>query len=645
MNGKYSRDSVSALRRDVTKVNRTGYFSLGVLTLIGAGLSFGCGASGKPETLETGSLESPPAADGAAQLAGGTDRRGIGLELAIAKANAAPDSSSLGKLTSALSTPVNFPIDSRRSLFVSDEAIVGQITLKDVLSKLAGSVPDALTLYKNFWDLQNDDATGVPGGTHCAPTLNTFPLTCPTMEGQQALDTDPFDDANLGLSNPQAYHAVALVNRLDLTDPSGADCGEFRIIFGKNPQTGPQTFSRSLVIFEAVLPNPNPTLGLVGCRDIQTFWANLSDPARSDADRGADLKKFFLDGAAGAAPVVSRGNYTGGRSGRIRTNQFFQDAEHISGLRPWVLREFVLSASGAVTPRAVTTKANPFVGLFNDADSSNRFVDFLSRPDTVRALSVNDLNGFNYPAGQVPDEFNAGQSQSSRFGTDTENTPNDYFGAFQSGGAQHRLRTRLQSTLTSLRSNLTPENIVARAQSLSCAGCHIMSSEDPQPPLGLTNADGTEHPFPPVSTPFTHVDERTTQNGRFLVSAAVEEFLLFRQQVLSNYFTRTEGFALSASVQVSSNWSGGYCVNVTLNNRTTSAASVWKVRLSTPGAKLQTPWGSTATVQDSDVTFLPPSYAAPVNARGQLVFGFCATKNVSGTSPQISVVSATGFHP
>ncbi len=578
---------------------------------------------------------------------GSADRRGIGLEAPRARARAADLEPELGESRAALSSPVPFELDDRRSLFVSDESIVSQITLKDVLAKLSGSAAGALTLYKRFWDLQNDAATGVTTGSHCATSFNGFPQFCPTLEGGQASETDPFDAQGRGLQNAEAYHAVALVNRVDLTDSAGADCGEFRMIFGKNPQTGPRTLARALIIFEAVLPNPKPTLGLVGCRSVQTFWANLSDPALTDAQRATQLKAFFLDGAAGATAVARPLNYAGGDSGRIRTNQFFQDQSINSGFRPWVLREFVLNGTAA-TPQQVTTKENPFVGLFDNARTdtlANQFIDYLTRADVVSALAVNDLNRFNFPSA-VPDKFNAGQSQSSTFGLPDMNTPNDYFSTFTAGGASHRLRSRLQTALTSLGSSLTPDNIVARAQSLSCAGCHILSGAEPQPPLGLTNADGSAHPFPAVNTPFTHVDERSKDaNGRFLISAGVEEFLKFRHEVQASYFDRTQAFPLGVSVQVTSNWSTGYCANVTLANATSKAFSVWEAQLNVPGVTLQDSWGSTVSLQGSTLALLPPGYAAPVNAKGQYGFGFCVAKKVPGSAPQISVVSSAGYRP
>lgn len=599
--------------------------------------TFGCGAD------EEGPSEKPP-------VTGSAERRGIGLEMALANASSPAPEAGLGELRQALSSPFSFTLDDRRSLFVSDASIVSQITLKDVLTKLSGSAAGALALYQRFWDLQNDAAHAVTTGPHCTSSLNGFPSFCPTLEGQQASDTDPFDSQGLGAANEQAYHAVALVNRIDLTDPTGSDCGEFRMIFAKNAQTGPRTLGRSLVIFEAVLPNPKPTLGLVGCRPVQTFWANLSDPALSDAQRATLLKGFFLDGAAGAGAVVKPLNYAGTDSGRIRTNQFIQDQALDSGLglRPWVLREFAFNASSG-TVEQVTTKENPFVGLFDNTKTdtlTNQFIDYLSRPDVVNALKVNDLNGFNYP-GPVPDKFNAGQSQSSQFGLVGMNTPNDYVAKFNEAPS-HRLRARLQATLTSLGSTLTPDQLVARAQSLSCAGCHILNGSTPKPPLGLTNADGTDHPFPDVhpSSPFTHVDERTVDaNGRFPVSPGVLEFLQFRHQVQSKFFDRTEPLPLAVSTQVTSNWSTGYCANVTLKNSTSSAYTVWEVKLNVPGVTLHDNWGSTASLQGTTLELLPPSFAASVNANGSYVFGFCTTKKVANSAPQISVVSSAGYHP
>jgi Cellulose binding domain len=603
--------------------------SCAALTIWCALSGMGC-ASGEDETTE--SAGSP----------GSSERRGIGLELAVAKKSAAGEEGQ-GERSQALSSPVPFPLDDRRSLFVSDEAIVSQIKLGDVLAKIAGSSSGALALYKSFWSLQK--------APKCQPLVNGFPNFCPALEANQANDVDPFDTKGLGLDNQEAYHAVALVNRVDLTSSTGADCGEFRIIFGKNPQVGPKTLSRALVIFEAVLPNPKPTLGLVGCVPSQTAWANLSNPALTTAERASALKTFFLDNIEGAPPVVLASNYTGGSSGRIRTNQFFQDQEFDPTFRPWVLREFRLTVggNGTVTPSQVTTKENPYVGLFDNSRTdgiANDFVDYLSRQDVVRALAVNDLNRFSYGAA-LPDRFNAMVSQSSTFGLPSQNTPNDYTTTFAAGGPAHRLRTRLQTTLSSIGSPLTPEQVVARAQALSCAGCHLLSSEEQRRSLGLTNPDGSEHLFPPVSTPFTHIDERSKDaNGRFVISAAVEEFLQFRHQVQQSFFERAASFPLSATIQVTDNWATGYCADIVLRNTSSRAFSVWQVNLTVSGATLQGPgWGGTFATAQSKWEVTPPTFGAPIGPGSVYKPRFCANKSVSGSAPQVTVTASLGYRP
>src|SRR4051812_5466471 len=167
-----------------------------------------------------------------------SDRRGIGA-LAIAVPRAVP-------LTA---------VDLRRSLAVTDQVITSTFTLQAVLDQLAAQSGVAgmtgLQLFTQLWDTQNPAASGVTSGPHCddnGGTVNGFTYACRPVEGQQALTP---------ATSITQYSLVGLFNRFDLASPSGADCGEHRMVFGKTTGGG-----RSFIIFEAVLPNPTPVLGL-----------------------------------------------------------------------------------------------------------------------------------------------------------------------------------------------------------------------------------------------------------------------------------------------------------------------------------------------------------------------------------------------
>src|SRR5262249_35356511 len=159
-----------------------------------------------------------------------------------------------------------FPnFDRRFSLFVTDTASVQQISFADVMKQLAqgaGAATSQIDLFHEWWDTANQKPGKNPGpiqGPHCddeaAPggglsTLNNFPYRCPRPEGGQAT-VDPFVDP----SSANAYGALAFVNRFDLADPSGRDCGEYRIVFARNSGKA-NPLNRNLIIFEARVPNP-----------------------------------------------------------------------------------------------------------------------------------------------------------------------------------------------------------------------------------------------------------------------------------------------------------------------------------------------------------------------------------------------------
>jgi hypothetical protein len=419
-----------------------------------------------------------------------SERRGIG----IAK-------------QSVVTGPVT--VDARRSLAVTEKAIVSGFTLRAVLDKLASqSGVTGLTgtqLFRQLWDTQNQ-SPGVTTGPHCNDgPVNGFPYRCRTIDGAQAQNPD---------TELSSYVAIGLFNRFDLAPVNGADCGEYRMVFAR-----PSSFRRSLIIFEAVLANPRPDLGLEGCRPVAKFWSDLSTNTDVTSRKNA-LVNFYFNGLSGFMPVVHVENYGllgAGRSttGQVRTNQFLED--------PWLLREFKLKktcgTSCSMVFQPVSDKTNPFGRLFASGSTEPLAAEFQNTffPSQVEALAKNDLNAFNYV---VPDKFNTGESAAAFGG------PDDYNGQFSSTGT---FANNIQAKLTQLNSPLTPAQIVARAKALSCAGCHQLSNNQPLGG-GLTW---------PSSLGFTHVSEQV-QSGpegeRFTISPALTDvFLPQRKAVLENF--------------------------------------------------------------------------------------------------------------
>jgi len=492
------------------------------------------------------------------------------------------DRGGIGVLQQALAPTV---VDVRRSLAVNDQVITSTFSLGAVLDQLAAQSGVAgltgLQLFTQLWDTQNAAAIGVTSGPHCddqGGTVNGFPYQCRRAEGAQALGANPATE----ITN---YSLLGLYNRFDLASPSGADCGEHRMVFGRTAGAG-----RAFIIFEAVLPNPTPNLGLEGCRPVASFWAGLS-ANNSAASRATALHDFYFNGLPGFSPVIHIDNYgnTGltRPTGQVRVNEFMQ--------LPWNLREFKLQKVSATSVlfMPATAKTNPFGDLFNPASTDPQAAAFqnTSFPAQVAALAVNDINLFNY---DVPDTFNTGQSNSQNFGG-----VDDYTAQFNPVSV---FAVNIQLQLTAIGSNLTPANIVARAEALSCAGCHQLSAG---------TALGGGLPNWPSSTGFVQSSE-LTENGpdglRFVISPALTDvFLPHRAQVLQAFLNRISSI---------SDYDGDRKADLSVyrpTNRTfnmLSSASNFTVLTSKPlGVTGDVPFGSADYDGDgkSDMTIFHPS--------------------------------------
>ncbi|MET0069276.1 MAG: hypothetical protein ABW096_04500 [Candidatus Thiodiazotropha sp.] len=384
-------------------------------------------------------------------------------------------------------------IDIHRSLFVHDQATLsrGDFSLRRVLQKLADDVSGSVSsvtpesIFKQFWDTQNDEANQViVDNQHCSDDdgkVNGFPYNkCPRDEGNEATGTtsDIADRIN------NEYKTLAIANRIDLAHEGWRNCGEHRIVFGR--ENGIQ---KNLIIFEAVLPNPKPGCRS-GCRDVIEFWINLSSDS-SPANRAVKLENFFFNGLPGFRPVVHTSHYNasgissvygGSGSGQVRTNQFM-------GF-PWTLKEFktFLSCTGGscnydLIP--ISVKSNPY-GILWDRDVatgittpslptvdnpySTTIVDLTSKAtnfqadviaqSTVDKLGNPDINSFSYA---VDLDKNAAESQSL-------NPVIDHYPDQFAGSTDDTFKNDLDTVAAGV--GLSGTQIVNRATALSCAGCH-----------------------------------------------------------------------------------------------------------------------------------------------------------------------------
>jgi hypothetical protein len=419
-------------------------------------------------------------------------------------------------------------IDPRRSLAVTDQAILERFALQRVLSQLVAQSGvanlTATELFRQWWDTQNPKP-GVYAGPHCddvvdaagVSTINGYPYLCRAgAEGAQAT-CDPF-----AAGSSCAYIPIGLFNRFDLAPENGAHCGEHRAVYAK--QSGmSSTTDRNLLIFEAALPNPHPQMGLKGCKQVVDIWADLSKES-SISKRADALERFYFDGWSGVGPVFHVENFGANAlgAGQIRTNQFSNTS---SG---WSLREFKLvrTCAGANCTALrfvpVTNKNNPFGGLFDSNSTLPAAAAFRSfLPTQVGSLAAATATQLDIA---VPDSFNTAQSQASGSAA----IEMRYLDQLNYGTGT--LRTDIQAQLIAAGSALTPDDIVLRAQALSCAGCHRLNND-------VALGGGITWP---ASLGFTHVTERETEvvggETRYRISDALINLLLPARQAIVEDF-------------------------------------------------------------------------------------------------------------
>jgi hypothetical protein len=363
----------------------------------------------------------------------------------------------------------------------------------------------------------------------CTGEINGFPVDCNRPE---ALLVNP--TCQKAANCEDALKPVALVNRFDLAPANGANCGQYRIVFAPEPL--PPGMIAFFTIFEAVMPNPTPSAGLAACAPVAKFWEGLSAANLSQASFVSDLSSFYFKGipASGGLPafppVIAAAHYGIGspsnkNTGQLRTNAIGNG----SPTQLWQLREFRLHQSCKESGDAGTActlsvpetmvQDNPFGALFNVPTESDGGAQTFQTEFLKQVASLAGTNA-NLVSMTTPNVDNAGQS-------DEQDETNDY--AVQAGfkGGQFPTNTaleqNLQKALGKLDSGLTPENIVDRATSQSCAGCHQLS-----PGVNMGGPDGG---FTwPQSNGFTQVQSSGAQSP-----ALTKTFLPFRKQVLASF--------------------------------------------------------------------------------------------------------------
>ena len=98
--------------------------------------------------------------------------------------------------------------------------------------------------------------------------------------------------------------------------------------------------------------------------------------------------------------------------------------------------------------------------------------------------------------------------------------------------------------------------------------------------------------------------------------------------------------AMSGSVVVSSDWTGGYCANVTVTNSGSSAVTAWTAVIQLNQSTMSSIWSATGTQSGTLLTTVGVDFNSALAAGASTTFGFCA--NATGTSYHPTTVTVTG---
>ena len=362
------------------------------------------------------------------------------------------------------------PLNPTRSFEITDKPIVTSFTLTRVLTQLIDrSGVSGLTadqLIRQMFDTQNPRAGSLdPDGPHCddtftngVPSFNGFPRRCPTPEAKLA--------AVQNLAGQ--FFTIGLTNRFDQAPPDGSNCGQYRMVFAhKDSETSANSLVRRHLIFEAILPNPNPSLGLSACHPVAQFWADLSAVDSMD-ERRARLDKFYFEGLDGFAPVVDAANFAA--PGGIRTFQQAADGTANLNLRFYQFRIARQCGSGGCTLRFTpdVLENMPFGLLFDGTNTSAQARAL--RSEFVKQVSTLAIEDLNLMSMKIPRDYLMAESEE----------PGTPFVAFYEGAFNNGKTTsdgvaflaNIQSQLDRAGSKITPNNVIVRAEEMGCAGCH-----------------------------------------------------------------------------------------------------------------------------------------------------------------------------
>jgi hypothetical protein len=390
--------------------------------------------------------------------------------------------------------PKTLELRAERSFAITEKRILDHFTFLRTLDAITeGGAVTSEQLFRQWWSTQ--------GEPQCREPVNGSERLCPTSEARLA--TEPF--------RPEDFIPIGMTNRFD--QANAAQCGQYRLIYANRNLTSSEVFH---VIFEAEMPNPRPELGLLGCRPVAQFWADLSHVDAADARR-AQLETFFYEGIDGFPPAIHADHLHRNQAG-IRTLQltmprnfphFYQfrlvreDGKLV--MKPDVLEDTVLA-------KLIDPVAYP-------DERGKRFRQFFL--GNLKTLTARDANLYHI---KWPKEFQIADVKPKNEQIYPLNVA--WFSARQTPDGK-AFEAEIAAELQRLGSTITPTQLVDRAETRNCVGCHFGGP-------GLEVGEGVE--FPPALDALSHVSEQNATATDYVLSPAMKDvFIPHRMKILTEF--------------------------------------------------------------------------------------------------------------
>lgn len=297
---------------------------------------------------------------------------------------------------------------------------------------------------------------------------------------------------------------IAIVNRFDLAPADFANCGEYRLIYTRRNGTR----AKLHIAIETVLPNPRPREGKAGCADVAEFWWELAQIESPELRRDR-LERFFFHGGG-----LDRASFE--RAGRIRTSEIsdgrprfaqFEARRHCDAARP-CRTQFA----------RVPLDNMPDAALFDATVPGERGAAFRRAfLGQVGALAVNDVNRLTMSldrAYSVRDVDGLVPAFNYRLP----------FRRSLRAPAGREFREQIAQELKKAGSDLAPEDIIDRAETQNCAGCH-----------GKPGPVGGGAEFPKAFEQGEHISDESLLETATLSPAMQEVFVPYRIDLLRTY--------------------------------------------------------------------------------------------------------------